>query len=218
MPKPHTRLLLVEGREDQRVIPQFMEKFIPWGEHDEQDKWPAQIREFGGVEQLLEPGLIETALKSPGLKALGVMIDANTDPVGRWNSIRARANGAMPTIPADLPPEGLVMENDEGLRFGVWLMPNCSSKGMLETFLALFIDDQSIGLWEFVKGHCEEAKTKHQAPYRAAHLDKARIHAWMALQDPPGEQLHIAIIQNILKPDSPHAEPFVKWFRKLYMV
>ena len=170
------------------------------------------------MEPLLEPGVIENALKSPGLKALGVMVDAYTDPVVRWKSIRARAIAAMPNIPADLPPDGLVMENDEGLRFGVWLMPNCSSQGMLETFLGLFIDDQSTGLWEYVKGHCEAAKTNHQAPYRAAHLDKARIHAWMALQDPPGEQLHIAIIKKILKPNSPQAEPFVKWFRKLYMV
>lgn len=124
----------------------------------------------------------------------------------------------MPAIPVDLPPDGLVMENDEGLRFGVWLMPNCSSKGMLETFLALFIDDQATGLWPFVQAHCKEAKENHQAPYRDAHLDKALIHAWLALQDPPGQQLHSAIIQNILKPNSPQGEPFVNWFRKLYVV
>ena len=58
----------------------------------------------------------------------------------------------------------------------------------------------------------------HQAPYSDAHLDKALIHAWLALQDPPGQQLHSAIIQNILKPNVPHAEPFGKWFRKLYLV
>jgi hypothetical protein len=35
MRKPHPRLLLVEGKEDKWVIPQFMEKFIPWGERDD---------------------------------------------------------------------------------------------------------------------------------------------------------------------------------------
>jgi hypothetical protein len=195
-----------------------MEKFIPWGEHNEPEKWPAEIVDFVGVDPMLKPGVIEAELKSPGLKALGVLVDANTDPVGRWNCIRARAIAAMPAIPVDLPPDGLVMENDEGLRFGVWLMPNCSSKGMLETFLALFIDDQATGLWPFVQAHCKEAKENHQAPYRDAHLDKALIHAWLALQDPPGQQLHSAIIQNILKPNSPQGEPFVNWFRKLYVV
>jgi hypothetical protein len=218
MRKPHPRLLLVEGKDDKWVIPQFMEKFIPWGERDEPEKWPAEIVDFDGVDPLLKPGVIGAELKSPGLKALGVLVDANTDPIGRWNRIRARAIAAMPAIPVDLPPDGLVMENDEGLRFGVWLMPNCSSKGMMETFLALFIDNPATGLWEFVEGHCREAKAKHQAPYSTAHLDKAIIHAWLALQDPPGQQLHSAIIQNILRPNSPQAEPFVKWFRKLYMV
>ena len=82
MRKPHPRLLLVEGREDKRVIPQFMEKFIRWGEHDEPEKWPAEIVEFDGVEPLLKPGSSKRELKSPGLKALGVLVDANADPVG----------------------------------------------------------------------------------------------------------------------------------------
>jgi hypothetical protein len=218
MRKPHRGLLLVEGKEEQRVIPQFMEKFITWGERDERDKWPADIVEFDGVEPLLKPGVIEAELKSPNLKALGVMIDANSDPVGRWNRIRARAINAMPTIPENLPEAGLVITNDEGLRFGVWLMPDCSGRGMLETFLALFIDNPQSGLWVFIESHCRDAKKQFNAPYTDAHTDKAHIHAWLALQDPPGQQLHSAIIQNMLKPNSPNAEPFVKWFRNLYQV
>lgn len=218
MRKPHRGLLLVEGDEDKRVIPQFMEKFIPWGERHERDKWPTDIVSFDGVDSLLKPGVIETELKSPGLEALGVLVDANADPIGRWNDIRARAIGVMPGILPDLPPDGLVMTNADGLRFGVWLMPNCSSTGMLETFLAMFIDNPTSGLWAFVEAHCKDAKTNHQAPYIDAHLDKALIHAWLALQDPPGQQLHIAIMQNILKPNSTDAEPFVKWFRTLYNV
>ena len=90
MAKPHPRLLLVEGREDKFVIPQFMEKFIPWGESNEPQKWPVLIKDFDGIEPLLKPGAIEVELKSPGLKALGVMVDANSDPVSRFRSIRDR--------------------------------------------------------------------------------------------------------------------------------
>jgi hypothetical protein len=32
------------------------------------------------------------------------------------------------------------------------------------------------------------------------------------------QQLHSAIMQNILVPNSPHAAPFVNWFCKLYEV
>ena len=220
MPKPHPRLLLVEGKEDMWVIPQFIEKstLISWGEKHEPEKWLAKIKEYGGVDELLQPGVIEAELKSPGLQALGVLVDANSDPGGRWNSIRLRAINAMPTIPVDLPSDGLVMENEDGLRFGVWLMPNCSAKGILETFLSLFIDNPTSELWAFIQTHCNDAKKLHNAPFKDIHLDKALIHAWLALQDPPGQQLHSAIIQNILKPNSPQADPFVTWFRKLFKV
>jgi hypothetical protein len=218
MRKPHPRRLLVEGKEDKMVIPEFMEKFIPWGGKEDWEKWPTEIVSFEGVEPLLKPGVIEAELKSSGLEALGVLVDANDDPVGRWGRIRSRAEKAMPQLPQDLPSEGLVIVNDEGLRFGVWLMPDCSSRGMLETFLMLFIDDATSGLWDFVRVQCAEAKAKHNAPYKDGHRDKAFIHAWLAIQDPPGQQLHSAIIQNILKPNSPHADPFVNWFRKLFQV
>ncbi|MDY3556926.1 DUF3226 domain-containing protein [Gemmata sp. JC717] len=215
---PHPRQLLVEGKEDQRVIPEFMERFIPWGEAKERDKWPAEIIEFDGIEKLLKDGVIQAAFNSPGLQSLGVLVDADDAPLARWSTIRARAIEKIPAIPAALPPEGLVIQSDEGVRFGVWIMPNCSSKGMLETFLALFIDQPNGPLWCCVDAHCTDAKLTHQAPYRDAHADKAKIHAWLALQDPPGQQLHSAIVQNLLRPNSPQAEPFVKWFRSLYRV
>lgn len=215
---PHPKLLLVEGREDKFVIPQFMEKFIPWGEWNEPNKWPVLIKDFDGIEPLLKPGAIEVELKSPGLKSLGVMVDANSDPVSRFKSIRDRVIKTFPAIPMELPADGLIMVNDDGLRFGVWLMPNCTSQGMLETFLSLFVDNSASNLWSVVETHCQEAKTQHNAPYKEAHRDKSQIHAWLALQDPPGQQLHSAIIQNILVPNSPHAGPFVKWFCKLYEV
>ena len=145
MRRPNPCLLLVEGREDQRVIPQFMEKFIRGAstmnrKNGRPRLWPLTVWIL-----CWSTGLLNRELKSPGLKALGVLVDANADPVGRWNRIRARAIAAMPAIPADLPPDGLVMENEEGLRFGVWLMPDCSSKGMLETFLAAFYRRPSDG-------------------------------------------------------------------------
>ena len=216
--KPHPRVLLVEGKEDELVIPHFMENFIPWGEWDEPDKWPAQIIEFGGIEPLLDSDIIGVELKVSGLKALGVMVDADSDPASRFRRIRDRVVKTFPTIPLELPAAGLIMVNEEGLRFGVWLMPNCTSEGMLETFLSLFVDNSTSNLWSVVETHCREAKDKHSAPYKETHRDKSRIHAWLALQDPPGQQLHSAIMQNILVPNSPQAGPFVNWFCDLFEV
>jgi hypothetical protein len=218
MSKPHPKRLLVEGKDELYVIPQFLEQCgIPWGEWDQRDRWPAEIKQFDGIEPLLKTGVIESELKTSGLAALGVMVDANSDPVGRWNRVRAQAVAVFPNLPADLPPEGVVVTNAVGLRFGVWLMPDCSSPGMLETFLARFVADPTGGLWPFVVAHCAEAKRLHGAPFADAHRDKAQVHAWLALQDPPGQQLHSAILQNIFRPGSPEADRFVHWFRTLFL-
>jgi hypothetical protein len=58
MRQPFPRLLLVEGNDEKWVIPQFMEKFIPWGEHNEPEKWPAEIVDFVGVDPMLKRGLL----------------------------------------------------------------------------------------------------------------------------------------------------------------
>lgn len=53
---------------------------------------------------------------------------------------------------------------------------------------------------------------------KPTHHDKADIHTWLAWRDPPGRQLHDAVKQRILRPDSPHAAPFVRWFRRTFDV
>jgi hypothetical protein len=193
-----------------------MENFIAWG--DKPDTWPVHIESFNGVEGILKPGVIEAELKTRGLKALGVLVDANAAPAARWRRIRDRAIDAVPDIPQDLNPEGLICQSNDGVRFGVWLMPNNRACGMMETFLSLFVPEQNTGLWAFVQEHCREAKARHQAEYKEAHLDKVFIHAWLALQHPPGQSLHIAVLSKTLRIGSPHADAFVKWFRSLYVL
>jgi hypothetical protein len=52
--------------------------------------------------------------------------------------------------------------------------------------------------------------------YVDTHCDKANIYTWLAWQNPPGRQLHQAIIERILNPQHPNAQKFVKWFKNLY--
>ncbi|HEY8375848.1 MAG TPA: DUF3226 domain-containing protein, partial [Nannocystis sp.] len=115
-----------------------------------------------------------------------------------------------------LPPEGCVAAcSRTGRRFGVWIMPDNTSAGMLETFLKYLLPDGHDALW----AHAQQAATRAHdrgAPFKQAHVDKANIYTWLAWQNPPGRQLHDAVKQRILRPDSPHAEPFVAWFCRLF--
>ena len=88
---------------------------------------------------------------------------------------------------------------------------------MMETFLKFLVPDPDDPILSFATKARDEAKSLG-APFKDAHADKAVIHTWLAWQDPPGRQLHDAIVQKILDPKSPHAAPFVRWFRSLYAV
>jgi hypothetical protein len=209
----HPKVLLVEGDEDKRVIPYLMEaNGVRWGER--KDPKAVYIEAYGGVEKLLEPAQIETQLKASGLEALGVLIDADEDPVSRWQAVRHRALKRFPGLPPDLPATGLVHAED-GLRFGVWIMPDNQRRGMLETFLTFLRPADNPALNAHALEACRAAKTL-AAPYKDAHADKAHLHTWLAFQDPPGRQLHQAVLERLLDPSSPHAAPFLAWFKALF--
>ncbi len=212
--QPRAKMLLVEGDDDRRVIPWLIEAHgIAWASGGEQIVF---FKPFDGIEAMLKPGAIEMELKTPGLEALGVMVDADDDAGQRWQRIRTRCQVAFPGLRETLPATGLIETTPDGLKLGVWLMPDNRSRGMLETFLACLRPDATQPLWDYANEAVANAKTLN-APFLAAHDDKARIHTWLAWQDPPGRQLHDAVKFQMLKP-SPLSAPFVGWFRSLYGV
>lgn len=214
--KVHPKRLLVEGREEQRVIPELIEKNgIAWG--DSKDSWIVKIDEFDGVEKLLKPGVIEAELKSSGLSHLGILVDADEVLENRWTAIRDRCSKAFPNLPKTFPDTGIIVENDVGLRLGVWIMPDNKTAGMLETFLGFLVPNTQDQLFVAAQESARNAR-ELGAPYIDAHASKANIYTWLAWQDPPGRQLHQAVLQEILSPRSPHAQPFVSWFRQLYQI
>lgn len=214
MPKstqPHEKMLLVEGEEDQRLIPQLVEaNGVVWGENE--PDWIVSIKPYGGVDNLLKRGIIEAELKGSGLRILGVLLDADDDCEARWETLRNRCLSNFPYLPKDLPQTGLIHENDVGKRFGAWLFPNNKSRGMVETFLSYLVPDAQNNVWNYAKQAAQEAKN-HGAGYKPSHADKANIYTWLAWADPPGRQLHDAVIQKILNPTSPLAKPFIDWFK-----
>lgn len=212
------RKLLVEGSDELRVIPQLIEQAtgVAWGERNQPKL--VDIESADGVERLLEPGYIETQLKSGRLHSLGILLDADTDAGAQWGALRDRCLASCPGFPATPPPEGLVLTLGSGVRLGAWLMPDNRQRGMLETFLlSLRPDSHSPGLWQ----HTQQAVTQAQqfgAPWRAAHQDKALVHTFLAWQDPPGRQLHQALMERMLDAKAPAGAAFVAWFRRLFEV
>jgi hypothetical protein len=205
------RVLLVEGKDEQRLLPELLELGgIEWPDN----KPPIWIEEKDGVEKVLEHGSIEAELQASELQSLGIVVDANGDPEARWTRIRELLVSFLPDFPQANQPAGVIHEGDDGRRVGVWLMPDNIRTGMLETLLLAIRGGHSA-----VAGHarvaCDEAK-RLGAPFREPHRDKAELHTWLAWQDPPGQQMHLAMRMKMLPIDGTIAAPFVKWGKDLH--
>ncbi len=214
MPVRHEKILLVEGEEDKRVIPELIEaNGISWGESKKD--CVVYIKSCDGIDNLLDRNLINAELKASNLKIIGIIIDADEYPDDRWHSIRNCMIDKFPDIPEKLPISGLIHDAHNEIKIGVWMMPDNKERGMLETFLKILLPDNGDDLWKLTERACKKA-IESGAPFKDYHRDKAKIHTWLAWQNPPGRQLHNAIMERILDPKSPYATPFIKWFQTLF--
>ena len=195
----HPRKLLVEGKTDKRVIPYLIEaNGVKWercGEH------VVHIDPRGGFQELAKPGVIAAELRATGLKALGVVLDANSNAPRRWKQIKTHIDGEFERLPDQMPRAGLDVIHPQGPRFGVWIMPDNHFAGMLEDFLIGLIPDDSKDVFELARRCTKEAAT-NGAPFKPSHQTKAEVHTWLAWQDEPGKQLHQAVEHGIFDPQA----------------
>ncbi len=211
----HPRRLLVEGETDKSVIPYLMEaNGVAW---PDPPRSPVFIEPSGSVDELLRQGVIELELAASGLEALGVVVDANGDAAGRWDDVKTWCSSEFADLPEQIPAGGLEVVHSDGVRFGVWIMPDNRLTGMLEDFLVQLVPDGSRQLYELARNSVAEAK-RNDAPFRDVHERKAEIHTWLAWQDPPDLRLHEALNHTVLDPARVESQPFVSWFRRLFGV
>jgi hypothetical protein len=207
--------MIVEGKEDLFAVQGIMRAHIAWSSVP--DQYPVFITDGGGAEEILSAELIPLKLRGRLTKTLGVMLDADDSPSGRYRHIRSQCIGDFTNMPEALPPEGLVVENSSGKRLGVWIMPDNVSEGALEIFLRYMVPQNSKSVWDHAVDSTSAARTIG-APYRDCHCDKANLYTWLSWQDEPSQRPGEALTKKILDPHAPSAAPFVKWFRELYQL
>ena len=131
----------MEGETDKSVIPYLMEaNGVAW---PDPPRSPVFIEPSGSVDELLQPGVIEIELAASGLEALGVVVDANGDAAGRWDDVKTWCSSEFADLPEQIPAGGLEVVHSDGVRFGVWIMPDNRLTGMLEDFLVQLVPDGS---------------------------------------------------------------------------
>ena len=213
------RVLLVEGKDDQHVmwnlfevreIPQVFAVECP-GAEDAADS-------NGGIDRLLEA--FPRRLLESDLQRLAVVLDANDKgPAARWDAIRQRLVGKRyEGMPKTIRDEGTVFDvalrrqTPRSIRFGVWIMPDNRSPGMIEDFVARLIredDDMLLLVDRFL-----ESIPKQVRRFGQAHRSKARVHTWLSVSERPGRPMGQAIASDKhVNTHHPMVQRFLDWIR-----
>ena len=195
--------LLVEGSTDRHVVIHICKR--------------ASIPDFnidpkGSVEGLLES--IPNEVRVDGRAALGIMLDANDHPEGRWEAVKGRLRKVGIELPPNPRPEGVVIDPSKGLpRVGVWMMPDNESPGELENFLKEMLPPND-AVWPLARAYINGIPTPHRK-FQEGKTLRAQIHAWLAAGEdprPPGS----AIGAHDLAIGGPLCVRFTAWLRRLF--
>ena len=207
------RQLLVEGKNDQHVVWALCEQ------HGIEETFEVIVpSESGstadGIDALLVG--IPGRLKQPDFEVLGIVVDADENIQGRWESVMNRLDESgyqnLPDIPAS---GGFISSPSDMPKVGVWLMPNNRLTGILEDFVAYLIpnDDQ---LKPITQKYVESVEEKGLNNYPAQQSSKAFIHSWLACQETPGMPMGQAITAHALNYNADLANNFVDWLNQLF--
>lgn len=198
---PAGNLLLVEGNDDEHVIGNLCERgSVPR---------MFRIEQKIGVDELLRS--IRAHLQEPGLRVLGIVADANTDPDGRWQSISGQIARAGVDAPAAPDPNGTVIEGE--VRVGVWLMPDNRAPGELEDFIRSMIPLED-PVWPRAEQYIDGIPQEHRR-FKAPKTTRAKVHAWLAAQERP-RPMGQAISAGDLDVTQATARTFLTWLERCF--
>lgn len=198
------QVLLVEGPDDMHVFWNLFER------HSIAQTF--EVKPKGGVSKLIEE--LDVELLASDLAILGIVVDADANIAGRWQSLRAKLQGAGYSSVPESPGEGGTVVVQEHLpRVGIWIMPDNRLGGAIEDFIAHLVPPGD-ALWPYAVA-CVQAIEPPERRF-AHRVAKANIHTWLAWQESPGTPMGAAIKQRYLESNSPEAQAFLAWIRRLF--
>lgn len=208
-------LLIVEGKHDASVFTELLKKhnLIVAREENGQEK-EIVIKPQGGFEELKRN--LRQIIKAAD-NSLAIVVDADDKDIGdRWRSLVDRlklAGYAERNIPSSPLAEGTKIEDDELPTIGIWIMPDNSSAGKIETFLRKIVADDRSDLWQFAEETIENLPI---TLFAARDKEKAHIHTYLAWQKKPGISMETAIQAKCFQHDKPEARIFVEWIKNVF--
>ena len=198
---PPSRVLLVEGADDEHVVRHLCARHLDMPEFDIIDK--------KGLPNL--KAAIAPEIKVSGRTALGILVDANRDQARRWQAITHRLRQAAVEPPMQTAPVGTIVGNRP--RVGIWLMPDNESAGELEDFIERLIPNGD-PVWPRAQRYIDGIPAAERN-FAGEKIMRARVHAWLAARAEP-RKMGAAIGAGDLDVTAPLAIRFTDWLRQLF--
>ena len=205
------KILLVEGTDDEHVLKHICgNRGIPHLD---------AVESQDGIENLIESLGVRLTLSEEG-DVIGVVIDADTNIVNRWTSIRNRITDAdvgYQNVPDQPDPAGTILDPPEGTllpRLGVWIMPNNQTNGILEDFLYSLVPQPNT-LFDHVRDSVATIP-EGERRFKQLYEPKAIIHTWLAWQEEPGWPFGTAISARFLDPSVTEVDVLAAWLKRLF--
>lgn len=204
-------VLLVEGRDDQHVIWSLLEHYrVPEA---------FSVNDCDGIDNLLRD--LTLRLTTPTMyKHIGVVMDADENLQGRYDALRniLDGTGGYDLSQVTLSERGTIIKPlDENYpSFGLWLMPDNRSFGMLEDFV-MTLADKNDALMDEADTVLASLEARSLNRYTPIHRSKAKIHTYLAWQEEPGKPMGQAITSKVLHAESDSAKIFVEWIKSLFI-
>ena len=222
---PDKFVMLVEGPDDYHVLQHLLtrhgvNKQIAYyldGRSSQEPRLGDEALVFKareGVQNVLD--YLSVQLKITGdLVAVGVVVDADMDVSARWQSLRdVLLKAGYANVPSTPNTGGVILQQEEKPRVGLWIMPNNTLPGMMEDFFRLLVPPRDT-LWERAK-LCLGDIPETERLFSENALIKAHVHTWLAWQETPGLPMGQVINRRWLNADAPEALQFIGWLRRLF--
>ena len=214
------KILYVEGPDDKWVTISLRQQY----QHNEDVK----IQDLDNCDLALQA--LSTKASSPSeTKRIGLIIDADTDIEARYQGIikeLKKTLGITLTRPELANIDGFVRDitNQSGdvVRIGIWIMPDNINAGRLEDFLFDKIEETN-GIFQQVEPalsiieHAAVADANiADKLYRSIHRDKAKLHTFMAWNNPPDLSMGMAVRKGFFPVESDTEKKFRAWIEELF--
>ena len=204
-----SQLLLVEGSTDKFFIGSFKDKkgigIKPRIECEEENT--------GGVEFIKKRLL--SALIDESLTSIGVVLDADSNIDSAFSLISNAVSEYVEIRMDQLKKTGLILRLSDSLKFGLWIWPDNSASGDLESLLHSIVPEKD-STFSHSQAIVSQLIEKGINPFKVKDQRKAEIYTWLAWQEEPGQPFGKAVKFNYFNLETETCNNFKSWLQNLY--